>query len=179
MTARPIFPESRRKLVHIAGALCIVMVAVLLAAGCTTTPTLGNLTSTPTQTRVSPTKEKSVSFYMVTIPQPEGIHPDYIKMDSDVYIQGEIINFYIINEGSEALMCWIPSSVHLYRQIGAWELQMEPEKTQINRGYYLKPGESTSLQRLSTTDRTPGHYKMVTDCGVSREFEIRVAPTVT
>jgi hypothetical protein len=68
------------------------MIAVLLAAGCTTTPTLGNLTSPPTQTLVSPIKEKSVSFYMVTIPQPEGIHPDYIKMDSDVYNQGEVID---------------------------------------------------------------------------------------
>ena len=48
MTAHPIFPESRRKLVHIAVALCVVMVAVLLAAGCTTTPTVGNLTVPPT-----------------------------------------------------------------------------------------------------------------------------------
>jgi hypothetical protein len=34
MTARPIFSESRRRPVRVAVALCIVMVAVLLAAGC-------------------------------------------------------------------------------------------------------------------------------------------------
>jgi hypothetical protein len=34
MTARPIFSESRRRPVTVAVALCIVMVAVLVAAGC-------------------------------------------------------------------------------------------------------------------------------------------------
>ena len=34
MTARPIFSESRRKKASVAVALCIVMVAVLLAVGC-------------------------------------------------------------------------------------------------------------------------------------------------
>jgi hypothetical protein len=34
MTARPIFPESRRRPVRIAVALMLVLVAVLLAAGC-------------------------------------------------------------------------------------------------------------------------------------------------
>jgi hypothetical protein len=34
MTVRPIFPEGRRKHVRVAVALCIVMVAVLLAVGC-------------------------------------------------------------------------------------------------------------------------------------------------
>jgi hypothetical protein len=34
MTARPSFPECRRRLVRVAVALCIMMVAVLLAAGC-------------------------------------------------------------------------------------------------------------------------------------------------
>jgi hypothetical protein len=67
------------------------MMVWMLAAGCTTTPTLGYATGTPKQTLVSPTKEKSVSFYKVTIPQPGGIPPDYIKMDLDVYNQGEVI----------------------------------------------------------------------------------------
>jgi hypothetical protein len=180
MTARSIYSESRRKVVHIAVALCIVIVAVLLAAGCTTTPTLGNLTSTPTQTLISPTKEKSVSFYMVTIPQPEGIHPDYIKMDSDVYNQGEVIEFSVINEGSETLACWstIPY-FHIYRQIGTWELQPEYTGFKASYEFYLQPGESTPSRQFSTADRPPGHYKIVTECGVSREFEIRAAPTVT
>lgn len=162
--------------------LCIVMIAGILAAGCTTIPAPDNLTGTLTQTRITPTMEKAEPFFKVTISQPEGIHPDYIKMESDVYNQGEIIDFYVVNEGSESLACWrtIPSkNFHLYRQIGTWESQSEPTGTHTDYGYYLEPGESTPVQQLSTDDLTPGHYKIVTDCGVSREFEIRAAPNVT
>jgi hypothetical protein len=38
MTARPISPECRRTPIHVAVALCIVMVAVLLVAGCSDCP---------------------------------------------------------------------------------------------------------------------------------------------
>jgi hypothetical protein len=184
MTALPILPESRWRSGSIAVALCIVMVAVLLAAGCMTTSASGSLTGNPTQTPVSPIMEKSVTFYKVTIPQPEGIHPDYIKIDSDVYNLGEVIEFHVVNEGSEPLACWqiTPSlDYHLYRQIGTWELQPEPYSTgwHTDSGYYLQHGESTPELRLRTADLIPGHYKIVTDCGVSREFEIRAAPNTT
>ena len=116
----------------------------------------------------------------MTIPQHGGIHPDYIKMDSDVYNQGEVIRFSVINEGSDTLVYWwIIPSFPIYRQIGTWELQSEYTGTQMWYAYYLQPGESTPSRQFSTADRPPGHYKIVTECGVSREFEIRAAPTVT
>ena len=181
MIARRIFPETRIKSVHLAIASCIVLVALLLVAGCTTPSTQGNLTGFPAQTHVSTTKEKSVLFYQVTIPQPDNIHPDYLKMDSDIFNQGEVIEFYVVNEGSGSLACWrtIPSlQYHLYRQIGTWELQPEPESTgaYTDYGYYLQPGESTPIQQVSTADLVPGHYKIVTDCEISREFEIHAVP---
>ena len=179
MTARPILPDSRSRPVRVAIALCIMMVAVLLTAGCTITQTKDNLTGALPRNPISQPTEESVLFYHVTIPQAEGIHPDYIKMDSDVYNQGEVIKFHVVNEGSESLACWrtIPSlHYHLYRQIGTWESQPEPTETHIDYGYYLKPGESTPVQQINTTELLPGHYKIVTDCGVSREFEIHAAP---
>jgi len=161
----------------IALLVILIITALVLAAGCTTTPAMNNLTGMPTQTLVSLTKEKAVPFYKVTIPQPEGIHPDYLKMDSDVYNQGEVVKFSVVNEGSETLACWsIFPSFYLYRQVGTWELLIGPTGTQIDYGYYLKQGESTPVQQLSTTDLTPGHYKIVTECGVSREFEIHASP---
>jgi len=48
MTERPIFSDSRRKPVCAAVVLCIVMVAVLLAAGCTNQTQVINQTSPPT-----------------------------------------------------------------------------------------------------------------------------------
>jgi hypothetical protein len=184
MAARPILLNPLGRPVRVAVSLCIVMVAMLLAAGCTTGPVLDNQTGTLTQTLVSPTSGKSVTFYKVTIAQVEGIHPDYFKMESDIYNQGEVIEFHVVNEGLGSLACWrtIPSlNFHLYRQIGTWELQPGPESTgaHIDYGYYLQPGESTPIQQLSTSDLVPGHYKIVTDCRVSREFEIHAAPVTT
>lgn len=182
MIQRPFLHDNLKKPDRSAVSLCIVMIAVMLAVGCTTTTDPDNLTGTFTQTRVTPTMEKIGPFYKVTITQPEGIHPDYIKMDSDLFNQGEIIDFHVVNEGSGSLACWrtIPSkNFHLYRQIGTWESQPEPTGTHTDYGYYLKPGESTPVQQLNTADLTPGHYKIVTECGVSREFEIRAAPSVT
>ena len=52
--------------VRIAVALCIVMVAVLLAAGCTGQPDLDNQTETLIQTPIIPMTQKSIALYKVT-----------------------------------------------------------------------------------------------------------------
>lgn len=161
--------------------LVVAFVCILFTAGCTTTvPVLNNQTGTPAQTPVSPTLDKSVPFYQVTIPQPEGVHPDYVRMKSDIFNQGEIIEFSVVNGGNETLGCWrtIPRQIYLYRQVGVWESLTKPVGIHTDYGYYLQPGESTPIERLSTADLTPGHYKIVTECGVSREFEIRAAPKI-
>jgi hypothetical protein len=180
MTVQPICLERKRRSFHVAIAFGILIVAILLTAACTTTLSLGNRTTTVTRTPVSPAIEKSiVPFYKVMISQPEGIHPDYVKMDSDVYVQGEIVKFSIVNKGSSSLACqWMPS-YNLYRQVGTWEsLTSFTGNYRIDDYYWLETGNSTPVQQLSTTNLIPGHYKIV-KCGVSREFEIRAAPAIT
>jgi hypothetical protein len=135
-----------------------------------------NQTGTPASSLVPPTTKTPEPFSKVTISQAEGIHPDYIKMDSDIYSQGDVIEFFVVNEGFDSLPCWIPHSYQIYRQDseGSWELQITPVKTFVSRGYELKPGESTPVQTIQTDDKIPGLYKIVSDCGVSREFNLIV-----
>jgi hypothetical protein len=78
--------------------LLLVMI-VLLAVGCVGQNGMGELTP------------------HVTIAQLSSTHPDYVKMGSDVYNQGDIIKFTVKNEGSASLICWRPPEIHLYRQI--------------------------------------------------------------
>jgi len=180
------FSKIRKKPAHVTIVICITMTVMVLAAGCTTTPAPDNQTGgIPVLPSVSPIAEKSATFYKVTIPQVESTHPEYFKMDSDVYNQGEIIEFSVVNEGSGSLACdrFIPSlGFSLYRQVGTWELQPIGDSSRLQQGvhtdygYYLQPGGSEPVRHLSTTDLVPGHYKIVTECGVSREFEIRAAP---
>jgi hypothetical protein len=166
-------------------ALSLILVVLMLAAGCTTTPALDNRTGTLTQTLVSPTTEKPETFYKVTIPQTEGVHPEYIKMDSDVYIQGEIIEFHVVNEGSSPFACDYLPSYNLYRQVGTWELLTKRKSDySIPGNYWLNSvnstwgQNSTEIEHVNTLDLIPGHYK-ISKCGVSREFEIREKPGVT
>lgn len=180
MTVRLPNPKIHRKSFGIAVVLSLITVMILLVAGCSTNPSPGNRTTTIVQIPVSSAIEKSVEpFYEVRISQPEGIHPDYVKMDSDVYVQGEIIRFSVVNEGTAPLACpWIPP-YDLYRQIGTWEyLTKRTENYDLPGNYWVQAGNSTPVLELSTADLTPGHYKLV-KCGVSREFEIHTAPATT
>jgi len=59
VTQRPFLSETRGKAVRAAVALCVVLVAVLLAAGCTTKPALDNPTGTFTLATVTPTMQQS------------------------------------------------------------------------------------------------------------------------
>ena len=43
----------------------------------------------------------------------------------------------------------------------------------------LKPGESTAPYRFVTAGWAPGRYRIVSDCGVSREILLRALPSVT
>ncbi len=155
-------------------ALTLLTLLLLLVGGCMNKPAPDNHTTAPSQVPDSPTKDKSLMFDGVKIPQAEGVNPDYIRMSSDIYIQGEVIEFNIVNGGSESLMCrhTLPP-YSLYRQTGSWEPVIKPTGTQTSWGSELKPGDSTQVQQLSTAYLTPGHYKLATGCGVSREFEIR------
>ncbi|MFA4859398.1 hypothetical protein [Methanoregula sp.] len=148
--------------------LMIVCVCILMVVGCTTKPALENPAGTPTPS--------SKALYKVTIAQPNGSHAEFMKMDSDVYNVGEVVEFYVVNEGPETLTCAnTPPSFRIYykKDDNTWEYQTEAGETMSPRISYLKPGDSTRLRRLITTDWTPGRYRIVFDGGISRVFELR------
>jgi len=118
-------------------------------------------------------------FSHVTIPQVEGNNPGFIKMDSDVFIQGEVIKFHIVNEGASPLPCeWMPAYT-LYRQTGEWEpLTKQAGNYYLPGNYWLEAGNSTAVEQVDTAGQEPGHYKIV-KCGVSREFEIHASPEIS
>ena len=158
-------------------SLMIMIICIVLVAGCTTKPVLDNQTSNTTSPIASQTTQPSKALYKVTIMQTNNRHAEFIKMDSDIYNKGEIIEFYLVNEGSETLTCYsIPLSFQIYRQIknNSWDFAPGTVQTKIDYVTYLKPGESLGIRRLITTDWIPGRYKIVSDCdGVSREFILR------
>lgn len=158
-------------------ALPILMI-FLLVAGCTTTSVSENHSSGATTPNISsPVVLDTNSTNPGTYTQPGNpVHPDFIKMDSTVYNQGEVIEFYLVNEGTETLTCNnTPPTFSIFRQTEnkSWEIQSEFEETRSPLISYLAPGESTRAQRITTTSLLPGRYMIVCDCGVSREFEIR------
>ena len=164
-----------RKFNRIPIGLSIIIICILIVTGCTTKPVLDNQTITSTSPIASPTTQPSKALYKVTIVQPNSTHPEFIKMDADVYNQGEVIEFYLINEGSEKLACAnTPPSFGIYHQLNySWEFLTEQVETVAPGFSHLEPGESTRVRRIITTTWTPGRYKIVSDCGISREFELR------
>jgi hypothetical protein len=151
---------------NLIATVLLLIIGTILFAGCVAK------IETPNGTRNESMNETTIVQSLI----PDTTHTNYIKMDSEVYNQGEIIEFYLVNEGNETLTCAVtPPSFLIYRQIGndSWEIPPGVSETLIDRISHLKPGESTRVRRLITTDWTPGLYKIVSDCGVSREFVLR------
>ena len=155
----------------------IVMGFIVLATGCTTKPVLDNQTGTFTSPTAPPTTQPSEALYKVTIAQQNNTHADFIKMDSDVYNQGEVIEYYAVNEGTETLTCGCtPPTPRVFRQLDDKSWGIPPGFVDEFCAFqisYFKPGETTRVRRLITTDWLPGRYRIGFSCGISREFEIR------
>jgi len=102
-------------------------------------------------------------------------------MDGDVYNQGEVIDFYLKNEGSDSLTCMGDFShygIAHEEMNGSWESLPEPIETRpaitvIPTRSEMAPGSSTQLFRLITTGWVPGKYKIQFCSGISREFILR------
>jgi hypothetical protein len=147
----------------------IATACLLLAAGCVGEQPVTDNTTDPATHPIS----RSEELVNTT---------DYIKMDADVYNVGEIVEFYMVNQGSEPLPCYnspITFRVYRHNENNTWDLQPEPQETVTDYLVYMKPGEKTRVFRLITTNWTPGRYKIASVCRVSREFEIREIPKVT
>jgi len=184
MTARFIDPESRRRPLRIAVALVLVMVAVLLAAGCTTEPTHDNRNGTISSPAVTAPTQKSSALYKVTIAQSNGTHAEFIKIDSDVYNIGEVIEFSLQKRSDGTETC--PDSPCSYRvafqlKNGSWQElpePIEPMDTTVEGPRYFS--SCTSMQ-FATTNWTGGMYRIQYHCGVSRKFNlvVPIRPTPT
>jgi hypothetical protein len=136
--------------------------------------------TTPQKTNTVPgtlTTHESNPIDLVTKPPLQGKNPDYIKMDSDNYNRGEVVEFYLRNIGSEPIQCGTSEpgySVSLLFQNGS-------RKIVSRSGGFLQviteipPGSATRTQTLDTTSWIAGRYLIQFGCGkdISREFILR------
>jgi hypothetical protein len=161
--------SSRRfLLVTVLLACCIVL------AGCTSV-------SHNTRKVANVTVDHPVTAgYKITLAQPDA-RSDYIVMDSDVYNAGEIVEFTVTNKGHLPLECsQTPPDFVVKFQTGSgrWATKMGTEKPARGNTSSLRNGESTQTYRFISTALEPGRYRIISDCGVEREFLIRVLPAV-
>jgi hypothetical protein len=156
--------------------ILLLLACILCTAGCTMPFAENNQTTNPADN--SPTA--SIAKYQLTLAQPED-SATLIKMDTDVYNIGEVVEFVIANEKTSDLTCTNnpPSfSVRYQKGTGQWITRMGVENPAPGNTTKLKPGESTPPYRFITTGWAPGRYRIVSDCGVSREILLRALPSV-
>ncbi len=70
-------------------------------------------------------------------------------------------------------------SVRYQKGTGKWVTRMGEENPAPGNTTRLKPGESTAPYRFITAGWSPGRYRIVSNCGVSREILLRALPSVT
>jgi hypothetical protein len=154
----------------------ILAVSLVLTAGCTSLTDEKNMS-----VNTLPTPGLSAASYRVSLHQPV-VQSDYIKMDTDIYNIGEVVEFMVTNDGSGVLDCAgdPPSfSVKFQGINGVWATRMGTEKPNDTTKSSLGPGASTQVYRFVTTSWDPGRYRIVHDCGVEREILIRSLPSAT
>jgi len=180
----PILPESRKKSVCTTVSVCIVLMVVLLVTGCITKPVPDNQSVITSQTTTSPAIPQSTALYKVTIAQPIDSHAEYIKMDSDVYNPGEIIEFSLLTDELVSKPC--KGDIFSFRVFfkstnGSWEELQGPFEAyhpyvapQPASTAFPGPGPSIPEYRIVTTGWSPAYYRIQSDClQASHEFLLR------
>jgi len=113
-------------------------------------------------------------------------------MDSDVYNQGEIIEFYLVNDGPDTISCigdFTECRIFFWKNESSWEERPRPvnaysppQPTQLcsvsNREpSYMGAGQRTLVFHLITTEWVPGRYRIQSDClNASHEFILKDVP---
>lgn len=157
-------------------AVFFLAIGLAITAGC----------SAPAGTDNASEKAMSVpvtvaASYRATINQPDALS-GYVKMDTDIYNIGEVVEFTVTNVGSGTLQCaGDPPAFSVKTQApgGSWTTKMgqnEPNRTVQSS---LASGTSTQRYAFVTTGWEPGRYRIVHDCGVEHEFLVRALPVVT
>jgi hypothetical protein len=155
----------------------LIIACILVTAGCTFPSGANNQPANATGNSAP----GPVANYQRTLAQPED-SAKLIKMDTDVYNVGEVVEFVITNEKNHDLSCTNdpPSfSVRYQKGTGQWVTRMGEENPAHGNTTNLKTGTSTAPYRFVTTGWAPGRYRIVSDCGVSREILLRALPSVT
>lgn len=154
----------------------ILIGCLLLSAGCTQPFGAGNQTTAGQTAVLSPS-----ATYRATIAQPEE-SAALIHMDTDIYNIGEVVELTVTNDKNYDLTCTNnpPSfSVRYQKGNGQWVTRMGTDNPPPGNESRLRPGESTETYRFVTTGWDPGRYRIISDCGVSREILIRPVPSLT
>jgi hypothetical protein len=161
--------------------ILLLLACILCTAGCMMPSDADNISTETHDTSIPPAMAK----YKQTLAQPEE-SAKMIKMDTDLYNIGEVVEFTVTNEKTSDLSCTNdpPSfAVRYQKGSGQWITRMGDENPPPGNATNLKPGESTVPGRFITTGWVPGRYRIVSDCGVSREILLRtllpVTPAVT
>lgn len=154
--------------------LTLIVIVLLITAGCTT------LLEPDEPAAVSAGDDmQPPASYKITISQPDA-DAALIRMDTDVYNEGEVVEFVITNTGLLPLECTnTPPDFRVIFQAGSgrWATKMGPDVPVRGNSSYLQHGESTQVYRFVTQGWEEGRYRIVSDCGPKREFLIRTIRT--
>ena len=154
-------------------AVFFLALMLTITAGCTAPATTIN-----TSENVSSPPVTSAALYRATINQPDALS-GYVKMDTDIYNVGEVVEFTVTNDGSGTLSCANdPPAFSVITQTpgGRWSTKMGGGEPDSAAGSTLAPGASTRTYTFVTTGWEPGRYRIVHDCGSEHEFLIRALP---
>jgi hypothetical protein len=157
--------------------ILLLLFCILCTTGCTELSGTGNQTHNTSDTATP----ASVAKYQQTLAQPEE-SANLVKMDTDIYNLGEVVEFVITNEKTGDLSCTNDPpafSVRYQKGTGQWVTRMGEESAAAGNITKLKSGESTPPYRFVTAGWDSGRYRIITDCGVSREILLRALPSVT
>ena len=161
---------------RITGTLFILIIGIALLAGCS------SLTGDKNpDVNISQSPGQSDASYRVALHQPVA-QSAYVKMDTDIYNIGEVVEFTVTNNGFRTLDCsGNPPlfSVKFQDGHGTWATRMGTDRPNESEKSTLLPGTSTTVYRFVTTGWDPGRYRILHDCGVEREILIRAVPIVT
>jgi len=127
--------------------------------------------------------QKSVVLYEVTIQQPDAEKADRIRMDSDVYNTGEVIDFSLV-KGNRTIppdcdissyRIFLKQSDSLWTEIpGPFRAYIRPSVARPAATNYPHHEPSISEYRFVTTGWQEGHYRIQSDClNATHEFILR------
>lgn len=156
----------------------IVLAIGILISGCSQTAGTGNNNNSDLG---NATVSLIPASYQRTIAQPEE-SSGMIRMDTDVYNIGEVVEFIITNTRNDDLSCsGSPPSFKVRYQSGSgqWITRMGDDNLSHDTVVKLKPGDSTAPYRFLTESWDSGRYRIVSSCGISREFILRAVPPLT